>query len=179
MNKDRGTFGLKPDKLSSILRIMSDNNDDKDADTADQRKIELLYDRLAEVLPSHTAGSKPLTEELTELCNMSGLATEDTIKRLLYDLETSVSKIREIKNYSKTISQKAKDEVGHDTANAIYFAAIASALIFRSHKISKYSYSGLKESFLRFSKLPWVPSDLSKLFIKASKYCDRKIREEA
>ena len=75
--------------------------------------------------------------------------------------------IEKIKRHGKRLSQTTSSEIEHETANVIYYAAIASALVFYDEKITQFSYKNLEESFSVFMQTEWISNDLKELFEKA------------
>ena len=180
MTKKPTTFGLKPDKLGKLLNICSatDNSEKNEIEIdINQQRAELLQDRLADTLLTGSLKNSPLRRELTELCRMSGLVAGESIRGLLCNKNTDIELLKKTKEHGKRLSQSALETTEHDTANVIYFAAIASALLFHDKKITKFSYEDLEKSFNIFSKTEWVSSDLCDLFEKACKYCQNKMKQ--
>jgi hypothetical protein len=83
--------------------------------------------------------------------------------------------IKKIKEHGKSLSQSTKVDVEHDIANAIYYAAIAHALIYHDFKITKFSYKELEKALSFFAQTDWVSTDLLELFAKAVKYCQDRL----
>jgi len=137
----------------------------------ENKKTELLQDRLSETLLSGSLKDSPLSKELTHLCHISGIAAGETIRQLLANPTTDMQLINKIKEHGKILSQNAKTEAEHDTANALYYAAIAHALVYHNTKITKFSYDELEKSLNVFIDKDWISKDLSELFKKAVKYC--------
>ena len=71
----------------------------------------------------------------------------ESIRNLLVNPTTDIQLINKIKEHGKILSQKAQVDIEHDTANAIYYAAIAHALVCHNLKITKFSYEELEKSF--------------------------------
>lgn len=174
MAKKSTTFGLRPDKLVHILGIFSDSGQGEDEITIDQQKAELLQDRLSETLLTGSIKESPLRKELAQLCYMSGVATGEQIRDLLDNPKVDLNLLKKVKAYGKRLSKSASSEVEHDIANIIYYAAIASALVFHEAKISQFSYKDLEKSFLALSEEDWVPSDFHDFFTKTSLYCKKR-----
>ena len=171
MKKKATAFGLAPEKISNLLRVCAESSK-KDLDMkTENNKTELLQDRLSETLLSGALKDSPLSKELTHLCHISGIAAGESIRKLLINPTTDIQLINKIKEHGKILSQKAQVDIEHDTANAIYYAAIAHTLIYHNLKITKFSYEDLEKSFAVFTQKQWVSKDLLQLFEKAVKYC--------
>jgi adenylate kinase len=93
---------------------------------------------------------------------------------LLLNPQIKIGLVRRIKDLAQELDESAKHEAERDVALAIYFAAIANALLHHNVKISRYTYGKLEQSFETLSRHDWVPSNLGKLFQKAHKYCRKK-----
>lgn len=171
MKKKTTAFGLPPEKISNLLKICAGfSNKDVDMET-ENNTTELLQDRLSETLLTGSLKDSPLSEELTHLCHISGIAAGESIRKLLSNPKTDIHLINKIKEHGKTLSQNSKTQAEHEAANVIYYAAIAHALIFHNSKITKFSYDELEESLAVFTRTDWISKDLSDLFFRAIKYC--------
>ena len=172
MEKESPTSGLGPDKLHHLLRICSESGSEEEQMNADQKKAELLEDFLAETLPVETPAAN-LSEQLTTLCQMSGLASEESVRDLLTNPKTDVRQLRTIRDHFKKKSKCLDPETEH-AATTIYYAAIAYALIAHDLKITKFSYKDLLNAFSLLVDTKWIPPALSGLFEKACEYCRSK-----
>ena len=171
MKKKTTAFGLSPEKISNLLKVCAESSKkDIDMETKNN-KTELLQDRLSETLLSGSLKDSPLSKELTHLCLISGIAAGESIRNLLANPTTDIQLINKIKEHGKILSRNAQVDIEHDTANAIYYAAISHALVYHNVKITKFSYKELEKSLAVFIDKEWVSTDLSELFEKAIKYC--------
>lgn len=174
MTKKRTTFGLEPDKLAKILNACSEDQLN-DADISeDQKKAELLQDRLSETLLSGSLKNSSLRKELIHLCAMAGIASTESIRNLLTNSKTDKELIEKIKKQGKRLSQATSEEIEHETANVIYYAAIASALVYHDEKITQFCYEDMEGAFSVFVETEWISNDLKELFKKAIAYCHKK-----
>lgn len=171
MKKKSTTFGLTPGKISNLLKVCAESSgNDVDMETK-QKKSELLQDRLSETLLAGSLKGSPLSKELTQLCYISGIAAGESIRNLLINPRTDIELIKKIREHGKSLSQSTQIDIAHDTANTIYYAAIAHALIYHNIKITKFSYEELEKSLDVFTRTDWISTDLLDLFSKAVKYC--------
>lgn len=174
MKKESSTFGLSLEKVVKLLNIGADISANK-SDTG-QQKAELLSDKLNETFPLYASTQKKLTETLVRLRKTIEVLAGDPIGKLLKEPKTDIVIIRMIKDYGRQLSTNAKTETEHHVSNIIYYAAIAHALVFDDLRITKFSYKDLQRSFCRLSQENWIPEGLLDLFIKASKYCEVKMK---
>jgi hypothetical protein len=178
MKKKNTTFGLSPGKISNLLKVCTESCSNEVDIENKQNKSELLQDRLSETLLTGSSKNSPVSKELTHLCNISGIAAGEPIRNLLINPGTDIELIKKIKEYGKNLSQDAKTDVALDTANAIYYAAIAHALIYQDLKITKFSYKELEKALSFFTQTDWVSTELLNLFNIAAQYCQAKLKKE-
>lgn len=169
MEKESPTSGVGPDKLNRLLRICSEADFSEEQPNSDQKKGELLQDFLAENFPVESPKSN-LSEQLTTLCKISGIASEESVRDLLTYPKTDVRLLRMIRDNYKKKSKCADPEV-EQVATTIYYAAIAYALVVHNMKITKFSLKDLQNAFSLFVNTKWIPPVLSSIFVKACDYC--------
>lgn len=171
MDEQPTTFGLSPDKLAGLWNIGSDTNQAEEAVDQDNRKTELLRDRLAETLPVVSSKAKSRPRERTNLRSVINSLVDEPIEKLLQDPKTDLALIRKVKDRGKKLSESAKSKTEYHVANTIYYAAIATALVFHDRRITKFSYKDLEKYFRQLSKENWIPEALRGLFTRACEYC--------
>jgi adenylate kinase len=174
MEESSKKLELNTEQSTNLLRLCLDSNRDKTQQAAEKDRAELLLDTLASKLPVNPALLESLPAVLMslseELQSVSGLP----LGHLLQNSKTKTTLLRRIKDFGKELGTSANDEIERDVALAIYFAAIACALLFHNVKISEYSYKELEQSFKTLSKHDWLPPNLSRHFKKARRYCSKK-----
>ena len=174
MKKKSRTFGLAPEKLAELLRIGSDSGDRADAANLEQEKAEVLHERLADVLPLEQAVLEALPAMLKHLYRELLPLAGESLGNMLQDSHTDISVVRKIKDYGKKTTAAASSEAQHDSGVAIYYAAIASALVFHDQKITQYSWQELEHSLCQLSKKPWITPELCGLLARAAEICKKK-----
>ena len=174
MKKEPSTFGLSLKKVVKLLNIGSDVS--STPDEIDQQKADLLSDRLNDTLPLYYSTKEKTDSRLKRLGQTIAALAGEPIGKLLEDPKTDIAIIRMTKDHGRKLSASAKSEAEHHTANTIYYAAIAHALVCHDLKITKYSYEDLQQSFYQLSKEDWIPRDLRDLFAKASEYCKVSVK---
>ena len=174
MDKESTAFGLSSEQLARLLKIGSDTSQADSKVDQEQKKTELLHDWLAASLPLETALVESLPKILRHLCQELRPMAGKPFGDLLKEPNTDIAAIEKIKDYSKKIVASAKSEAEHDAAAAIYYAAIASALVYHKKTITKFSYKNLRDSFSALTDQAWLTPDLVALFEDASKLCQEK-----
>jgi hypothetical protein len=93
---------------------------------------------------------------------------------LLLTPSTDLTVLETLKNYAKELARSGGPEAKQTAATVIYYAAIASALVFHSHKITRHSYEKLHRAYTELEQKPWIPSELMGLFGRALALCQQE-----
>ena len=174
MKEKSTTHGVNPEQLRRLFNIGSDEKKPDKRMECDQQKAEMLCRSLLQILPPDKSQMGMLPSTLSQLCRSMGLLAGETITELLSNPSTEISSIERIKRHSKEPSGRAESKAEHEVATAIYYAAIAHALIYHNKRITRFPYAKLETSFARLVKEKWIPRDLSKLFKAAGKHCKER-----
>jgi len=151
----------------------------RDPQGIDRAAGALLQEQWAGVLPLDGALFELLPELLGRLLCESLPPGDRSVGRVLLDRSTDLRVIETLKDYGKKRVRGAASEPERATATAIYFAAIAAALVFHGRKISQYSYEHLQRAFARLQHRDWVPVDLATLLADAGQACRHQGRRAA
>ena len=171
----RGTlYGLSPEKLARFLAIGLENSSNQDGshleDTSDQALLHILNARLSEV----SSISDSLPAILDRLPDKAFPDPEQTMGAALVDRRTPLALIEALKDHCKSLVRQAPRGDEQAAASAVYYAAIANALVFQKHKITQHSYEKLQKAFVVLEQKPWIPSDLKDLFERAKAACQER-----
>jgi hypothetical protein len=167
-------YGLSPEKLSRFLAIGLEHSNNQDGphleETSDQAVQRILNAKLSDV--SSIRDSLP--EILNRLPNTAPPAADQTMGAALVDRRTPLALIETLKDHCKSLVRQAPSKDEQAAASAVYYAAIANALVFHKHKITQHSYEKLQKAFAVLEQKAWVPSDLKDLFEKATAACQER-----
>jgi len=177
MRDESTTFGLNREKLSKLWRMGQDIPQEKGDFDEEQKKAELLHAQLAESLPIEAGMQHLLPNILTVVCRRFKPFVGCSIKDLLLDPETDLLIIKTIKDLQKKRAESACSELQQDVATVVYYAAIASALVYHDVKISKFSYKVLDPTFTELGQNNWLITDLKILFSSAHELCSKHINK--
>ena len=166
-------FKLNNKQSTHLLKLSLEPVDVKN-NRLRKNRSDLLLDMLASKLPVNQALFESLPEVLKSLSNELETVSGLPLGKLLLNPQTQTTLLRNIKDYAKQLGATAPDDIQRDAALAMYFAAIAAALVYHNVKISQYPYEQLEESFETLRKNNWIGADLSGLFQKAVDYCKSK-----
>jgi len=173
MDNESKAPDLGPERLAQLWDIGSEVHIEATPAAADseERYTELLCDRLAQQLPLNPEETQNLVsrlpEELGTICRELRPFSGGSIGLLLTHPETDPQVLERIKDHAKEQGEAVASKVERDVAKAVYFAAIAAALVFHNTRISKQSDRHLARAFDALSKRQAVPSELRSLFQQA------------
>ncbi len=97
----------------------------------------------------------------------------------LTDSKTDLRTILQIKNDAKQTAAQDCPKAQRGVSVTLYYAAIASALLFYDRKITTYSYDAVAIALAKLLDKPWIPPVLASHLQTARKIClDRKDQNE-
>jgi len=175
--EEETTYGLSPEQLARLLTIGQQSGDGHNNPGIGRTLSELLQEILSSDLPLDPTSPDSLPVVLNwpshEVLAVSG----QTMGELLLDHRTDLEVIKTLKDYAKELAHRGRPCSKQTVVTAIYYAAIANALVFHQHRITKYSYRRLEEAYSELEQKPWIPSELKELFRRARSACQRRIGE--
>ena len=160
----------------ALARLLGMGTADADGNVADEQetKRELLRLRLAGTMPLDPKVLDRLPAILGRLRDLLLPLGGRPLGDVLLDESTDLEVIVAIKAYGKETSGEEEDSPGHSVALAIYYAAIASALVFHDQRITTRPFSYLAQAFGALMERSWVTPELSRHFAKARQMCRKK-----
>ena len=161
------TFG-RDDGLAELLRIGAGSPEDAKAD--------LLAARVAGPLPLDAAGADKMQAIVGRLRERLMPLHGRPLRDALLDEQTALDDLVTIKEYGKQLAAREDSEVAHAVAVAVYFAAIAAALVSHGKRITSYSYPALVSAFGVLVDKRWMLPELARLFSKAKRICRRHMK---
>jgi len=165
--KEQTTYGQTPERLARLLAIGVRDSNCKGNPGAGRTPAQVLRDMLSSDLPLDPAMPDSLPAVLNWPSDKVLAAASQTMNDLLLGSRTDLAVIKTLKDYSKELVRRGESEAKQAAATAIYYAAIASALVFHQHKITQHSSKRLDEAYTELERKPWIPSELKDLFKRA------------
>ena len=168
---ERSTFGLSTAKLIKLLGVVKESHRTTGRQTRKHAQG-LLLDRWLskrvafDVLAADTG--LPLEGGQQAMVRQ---AKERPLGSHLLDPDTQPFILTLIKELAKEEVLVAKSGEARDTAKALYYGALASALVFQKKTISTQNQDELRVAFAHLAQAPWVRQDLVKLFDQAHAAC--------
>jgi hypothetical protein len=156
-------------RLFSLGYAEENLDDDEDVEAS---RLDNLYRILKDPLPlpHDTVSAVPdvLRSMAGELVSIAG----KPIRQLILGADTSLATLEQIKVYAKHKGRHVTVDTVKDTYMAVYFAAIAQALILHGVMISQHKQSDLARFFKIYEKESWMLPELKDLFKTAAHKID-------
>ncbi len=166
-------WALNDEQKTRLLNLALERNAPAAAANEDEQRADLLRDILRCALPRETpapgaaVGSRPCSGGL---CPVAG----PPLGELLQDRGTDLVVLRRIKEYARALGENTKSGIERDVFLAVYFAAIAAALVSHQERITEHPYEDLTQFFRRYAQAAWMPSGLKGLWAQAAEGGTRK-----
>lgn len=174
MNKD-SLLGLDPKRIGRLFGITFDSHT-QDIAGPDDSTSGLLQACLAATASAETEGTGSWPGVIATLQEDPGFDPGRSLGDVLMDPTSDLDAVRKIRRYAKRRASREDSEAERNVATTIYFAAIASALLFHGVKITTYPYETLEASFNKLIAKRWMPAELAQFFVKAREACRRMQR---
>ncbi len=179
MANESSTFGLNREKLAKLWMLAEGAAPEEQSPDAAQDKAALLRSQLEASLPLEAAMARMLPGVLTVVCEKLRLFTGCSFGALLFDPATDLSILEMIKDVHKEQAASSAPGPKREVATAIYYAAIASAMVHHDVKITKLSDDRLSGSFAELAATDWISADMKHLFAEADKGRIRRMERRA
>ena len=180
MNEKSQDFDLNRHQKSRLLSLGVGSKSRKPCTDTVEKKEDMLYDILIRTLPIEPLVVESLPSVIKGLSSRLHSLAGQPIGELLKNPATDIDTIRKIKQYAKESGTATDSEDEKDVFLAVYYAAIASALIFHNEKITQHSYNDLEQFFSSFMEKDWIIEEIKGLFRKAWIHCKKTaVRSES
>ncbi|MDP2895877.1 MAG: hypothetical protein Q8Q12_04870 [bacterium] len=175
--KEETTDGVRPQRVAWLLAIGLKGGHSEGNPGEGQTPAEVLENILGTQLPLDPTLPNSLPTILSWTSEEVLSAAGKTIRDLLLNSETHLMVIKTLKDYGKGLVRRAGFGAKETAATVIYYAAIASALVFHGRKITRHSYGTLYEAYTELGRKSWIPCELKDLFGKAHAICRQRKQE--
>ena len=171
----KSTYGLKIEQLATIFSIGLETAIPMDEILDDDATARLLREQLTSTLPKDSFLLDSVLLIMGRLgCDVRSLAGK-SLGEVLLDPGSDIGLLQAIKDHSKKLSHSSVCQAEAAVATTIYYAALASSLLYHDRKITQYSREDLDQSFAVLMEKKWMTPELAGLFRRArSSYKDKK-----
>ena len=171
------TFGLSRYELDRLKQVSSDFGEAEQIADPDQLRTEFLQDMSAQVLSEEPSALKYLPAALRLMIDLPD-SSQKSVGEVVLNEKIHIHMVRKVKDYAKKLSVSTTSAAEKDAATAIYYAAIANALVFKDARITRYSYKTLKDKFSSLCEKPWLPPEFIEIFKKACSFCQNEMAKK-
>ena len=155
---------MRPDRARKLLETCFVEKEETVEKTSDSMG-ELFVEQLAEKCPAISL-SFSLTI-LDDLKRQMQVYAGCSIGEILADPNSNLILIKEIKEHHKLKANAASSKAEQHIATAVYFAAIAHAILHHGAQISEHSPEYLTNSLISLEKKKWITPDIRSLYDQA------------
>ena len=110
------------------------------------------------------------------LCEDPAPLSAKTLQEAILDPATPLDVIMEMKEHAKDLVSSASTHAERAVATTLYYATIASAILFHGTRITQYSPGTLAISFDALIGQGWMLPELSAHFEKARAICNKSTK---
>jgi hypothetical protein len=175
MAKRRKTPNPDSKKMAALLNIGKAKRKAKIQDSPQVNLEETLIFHLSKPMPLHGTVSRFAAAIPELVTNALYVCDSACIGELLRDNATSTGQLEDIKALYRRSSVRAASREEKTVAVAIYYGAIAKALVAHGHKISAFSYDRLGRAFAMLVEKQWIPDYLKQLYSQAAIVCREQL----
>lgn len=167
MTEESGRLRLNDGQKSRLLGFALDADRPVPPPDENEQRGDLLYDLLRCPLPVREVACNPSVPAANSSHGGLRSVFGPSIRELLQDSKTDVAVLQRIKEYAKTLGRNARSEVEKDVFLAVYFAAIAAAIVLHDERITEHTAPDLAQFLDSFAQAAWMPTDLADLLRRA------------
>jgi hypothetical protein len=172
--ENESTHGLRLDQLAGLFSLGVEDPDPACIEGNDEKMASQLREQLSCVLPRDMLLFDALIMMMGRLgCDVRSLAGR-SLREVLLSPQSDLGLLQAVKDCSKKLSFSLDSKTEAALATTIYYAALASALVYHGKKITQYPYETLDQSFLTFAAKKWMAPELAGLFSRARSICQEK-----
>jgi hypothetical protein len=167
----RSTYGLRIDQMAALFAVGSEDLNSAQKGDGHEKMAELLHEQLNCPSPESSIFRDILLMMIGQSGRNPDALTGKSLNQVLLSPQSDLDLLRVLKESCKTLSRSLDSEEETALATTIYFAALASALVFHQQKITQISYEKLEDSFALLREKQWMSSELIELFSQAPQIC--------
>lgn len=158
------------DRLAKVLEIALYSAAGS-PDNEGEARAEMIQARLSDSVPRGQDSRREVERLLVEACQKFREDGGPLLGETLTNGSASLDDLTAIKNAMKHEVGVLPEGPARQVSTALYYAAIAAAIIAHRTRITKLPPSRLREKFVEYAAATWVTGELAILFQRASRTC--------
>lgn len=170
---DESSFGLSPQRLAKLIAACA--GDPRKGRRGEKRTAgDILSEILRQEALLEADAPQSASAVLGRPCDEMLASCGHSIGELILAPKTDLATLKCLKDYGKELVRREGTGPEREALTAVYYAAIASALLSHDRRITELSYNQLDSSFCSLIAKPWIPTELKDLFRRAQDACSRR-----
>ena len=153
------------------LFLLGKREGSQDSELIELTAGSVLHEMLESPLSADAAFSGSVPAVLGRPCEELQPHEGRVLVDVLLDKAVELAVTKTLKDYARKLGHAGMPETTERATKTIYYAAIASALVFHQTKITQLSYEALDQGFALFEAKPWVIPEFKELFSRARDIC--------
>ena len=171
MNDPSDNPKLTDEQMTRLLFLGRETPEHNETDQTEEERSRRFFDLLSNPLPADIEVVNALPDVLKRPCTQFEAIAGKPLYKLLLSPHTNLVTLEKIKAYAKERGDHAESMCHYDAALALYYAAIASALVLHGQSISTYRRSELEASLGALAIKDWMFTPIAKLLHQGQERC--------
>ena len=167
----KSTYGLSLSQMANLFALGSGESHAADERCHDEDMHALLHEQMTSLAPQGSLLRETLSMLIDPARTHGTVLEGKSLAEILLSPRSDLALLQALKDAGKTLSCTLESQSETALARTIYFAAIASALVHHSAKITRMTDEALAESLVLLSEKPWMTPNLIELFSQARRIC--------
>jgi len=173
-----GELGLDTTPQAVAALLSMGRTDDSHLGTTAEHTVGAVLRRILEAPVSMAPSlSESVPAVLGRECAQLEARTGQPLMQILLDEDVHLTALTTLKEYATVLGRRRLNAADEGACRTVYYAAIASALVFHGARITRHSYEGLEEGFAALAAKPWMVLELRDLFSRAQGICQVAVRD--
>jgi hypothetical protein len=169
MNEIEPSFlGKERDSVLRFIRECVSSRPEQGERASDTQMTELLDQYLGAAVVTGSAAVAGPAHLVKHVYPGIDAPAVRSVRDCLLAANTPLPVLQEIKEYHQRIAGTSGSHAERRVATAVYFAAIASALVFQQQRMTSYSDGALREALSKLLAKSWLAPELKALLEKAT-----------
>jgi hypothetical protein len=168
------TFDLNRDQLARLLAMGRIDDSSAGRSLAESTPGDLLRDMMSSPLSLDPNVPDSVPFVLGHACDELAPHAGRPIGDLLAASDLDVGALRALKDYGKILVRRSRTDAERAAATALYYAAIANALVHHGQTITEHAPAALSEALGNLTARDWLPDELKNLMMRSLDACSER-----
>ncbi len=162
---------------AQLARLWSIGVSEKDFFMSKDQIKENVRKAIYETVPLRSDQHNIMPMLLDRLHKKLARMSNQSLIEILQDPNTDLFILQSIKDVYKQLSRGDGEDQRDQLSMMVYFATIASALVYKDTRITSHSFNRLEKDFSQLIEVEWLPQEFKELFEAGIRKC-RQYKDE-